>query len=137
MSKWYEAIPASWGRDVQPADLNAWLAELPIGDAVLMPCSDEWVSAVARLPLSTMPRFRSWVPGTQAIDSLVNKDRFRERLESLDLPHPRTFALDRPDQLTSIPDHYFEHAFLKPHESQGFFSEFGVKALFVDNRDDA
>jgi len=49
-SRWHRAAPAAWGEDPTPTTLTDYLAKLPVDRLVVIPSTDEWALAVARLP---------------------------------------------------------------------------------------
>ncbi len=59
-SRWYRELPAA--NSFTPENLAAMLGKLPLPGAVLMPCSDDWLTAVAGLPKALAERFPSSVP---------------------------------------------------------------------------
>ena len=121
----------------RPEVLTAWLAQQPLDQVVLMPCSDAWAEAIARLDARVARNARSWVPQPDIVRALVDKSFFWQWLNDLDLPHPRTYALNAPGDLDGVPDKVFQRAFLKPRESASFLCEFGLKGIFVATRDEA
>ena len=124
-------------QELSSAALEQWLESTQLRAAVLMPCSDPWVQSVSRLSDQICQRFRRWTPDSEVVDTIVNKNRFRSVLEFLDLPHPRSYFLERDMRSWQIPDNMFESAFLKPHDSRAFVAEFGVKGVFVSDAENA
>jgi predicted ATP-grasp superfamily ATP-dependent carboligase len=120
-----------------PVELEAWLESTGLDSAVLMPCSDSWTQSVSRLSEKTCERFRRWTPGSGVVDLMIDKNRFRAVLEKLNLPHPRSYFLQRDSGAWRVPDSIYESAFLKPHDSLAFFTAFGVKGFSVSSADDA
>jgi hypothetical protein len=57
-SRWYRALPTALPNP-RPPDLEALLESLEIESGVLLPCSDDWLRAVATLPASLASRFPS------------------------------------------------------------------------------
>jgi len=104
---------------------------------VLMPCSDAWVRAVASLSPGMRERYPASVAPLEAVDTLVDKSRFRATLERLGLPQPRTHDLSSLEDLERVSDDVLASSFLKPVRSQEFFARFGVKALMTTGRLDA
>ncbi|MEX2488627.1 MAG: hypothetical protein WD356_03800, partial [Pseudomonadales bacterium] len=102
-----------------------------------MPCSDAWTQSVSRLGEAASERFCRWTPSPETVDLMVDKNKFRAVLERLELPHPRSFVLQRDSSAWQIPDSVYEGAFLKPYDSLTFFAAFGVKAFSVSSADDA
>ena len=105
--------------------------------AVLIPCSDQWVSAVAGLPPDLHERFPSAIPPAGAAAICVDKRRFAELTERLGVPRPRTIVIRDPSDLEAIPDDGVDTWFLKPTESQRHNRRFGTKGAFVTSRAEA
>ena len=79
-SRWYRALPVRLANP-RPADLEAILATLDLPGAVLLPCSDDWLRAVAHLPAELSTRFPSSTPGC-LVDTLVDKWRFAQLVKN-------------------------------------------------------
>ena len=133
-SRFFRPAPPSMAR-VTPAELPEALKKLPVF-TVLMPCSDAWVKAVAQLDAEVRTEYPASVPPVEAVDTVVDKNRFRRTLTLLDLPHPTTRALTSVDDLAGVPDDLLQRSFLKPVGSQEFFARFGVKAFRISDRAD-
>jgi hypothetical protein len=73
-SRWHRALPVRLANH-RPADLKAILETLDLPEAVLLPCSDDWLRAVAHLPEEFSSRFPSSTAGS-LVDTLVDKWRF-------------------------------------------------------------
>jgi predicted ATP-grasp superfamily ATP-dependent carboligase len=137
-SRWYRPAPAPPpGGSSAEVDLAAYLQALPFERAVLMPCSDAWVVRVARLAPSHTARFPASIAGAAVLERLIDKWGLAEVLQETGLPHPRTIALDSPDDLAGVPDDVLRASFLKPRDSLRFFARFGVKALHIRSREAA
>ena len=134
-SRWFRTLAD--GPIPDGVSLGTWLSGLSLASAVLIPCSDHWVSEVARLHPSLRTRFPASIPATDTLERFVDKGRFAALLGETGTPHPFTREIDRPADLASIPDRVFSSAILKPRNSQRFLAQFGVKAVFVSSRDDA
>ncbi|MEJ2482912.1 MAG: hypothetical protein P8049_07305 [Gemmatimonadota bacterium] len=134
-SRHYRALPATAG-DPVPEGLAGWLQGLPLERAVLLPCSDIWVSSVAGLGPEVGARFPSSVADQTAIDRLVDKARFGETLARLEVPHPRSEIVETKDDLESVLETGFEGAFLKPRDSARFFRRFRCKAFRAETPDE-
>lgn len=135
LSRWYRPVPGA--EPVQIQNFENWLRKAPISGAVLMPCSDEWVAAVAALPASLRERFPASVPDPEALLRFVDKGRFAETLREVGTAHPKSSIVDTEADLARVPDEDFRTAILKPRDSQRFFRRFRVKAFHVSSRDDA
>ena len=136
-SRWHRAVPAEWGAPPSPAALPDYLAQVPGDGMVLIPTTDNWALAAARLPAALAARFPASLPSLQSLEVLVDKGRFASRLERLGVPHPRTVRLGRDPDLAHVPADAFTDAFLKPRDSQAFRTRFGVKALHFRTPDEA
>ena len=135
-SRWYRQLPGPNG-SVDERSLESWLPGLSIGRAVLIPCSDQWVSRVAALDATLRERFPASVPSTDTLERFVDKGRFAELLREAGTPHPFSRILLSESDLATVPDHVFLGAILKPRDSQRFFQRFKVKAFHVHSREDA
>ena len=128
-SRWHRAAPAEWGEPPTPATLCDYLTRLPPPGMVLIPPTDEWALAVARLPAPVAARFPSSLSSPDSLDALIDKGRFATVLKELGVPHPRTVRVGPEDDWARLPANAFADAFLKPCDSQAFRRRFGVKAL--------
>lgn len=134
-SRWFRPGPP-FLKGLRPERLAEVLRKLP-RHTVLIPCSDQWARAIAALPADLKADYPSSVAPLEAIDVLIDKDRFRETLEHLDLPHPTTRTVASRADLDLLPDHVFQSSFLKPAHSQQFFARFGTKAFRISNKTEA
>src|ERR1051326_6206842 len=60
-SRWYHRV-RDWPNPPAPPDLAHALSSLSIPNAVLVPCSDDWVTAISSLPDDLKRRFPASVP---------------------------------------------------------------------------
>ncbi|HEV7596298.1 MAG TPA: hypothetical protein VGO33_14975 [Gemmatimonadaceae bacterium] len=134
-SRWFRAAPSSFSA-LTPGTLSHALESLP-SSTVLMPCSDQWVRAVAGLPEQTRTRYPASIASVETIDVLVDKNLFRRILDRLELPHPATRLIRSAEDLSAVPDSMLGSSFLKPVSSQEFFARFGVKAFRTAGREGA
>ena len=136
-SRWYQPLAlAPWdGRGGEP--MVSELERLPFERAVLMPCSDQTALWVADLDATIRRRFPSSTPGRRVFDLLVDKARFADLLDQVDVPHPYTRRLTSARDLVELESRAGQVIFLKPVESQSFFRRFGVKAFHVRDRAEA
>lgn len=134
-SRWYRSLPTALANP-GPADLVPLLDSLEIESAVLLPCSDDWLRAVAALPEVLAKRFPSSVSRT-GVDVLTDKWRFARLLDRLGVPHPNTVLLSSREQLLAFPDSIFQGAILKPLYSVDFATKYGVKGYLVETRQQA
>ena len=134
-SRFFRSAPSPLA-GLTAAKLPAALTNLP-APTVLMPCSDYWVRAVSRLGAETVAKYPASVPPPEAVDTVVDKNRFRATLSLLALPHPKTRAVSSLADLEDVPDNQIPYSFLKPVGSQEFFARFGIKAFRIADRADA
>lgn len=113
------------------------LEELPFDQAVLIPCTDNWVQVVANLPENLRSRFPSSVPPPSAVDQLVDKRRFAGLLKTHAVPHPLTLPLATESDLAQADLSKLAQGFLKPTNSQAFGAHFRKKAFSFSTRDEA
>jgi predicted ATP-grasp superfamily ATP-dependent carboligase len=128
-SRWHRAAPAEWGDAPARATLSGFLTKLPVDRMVLIPCSDEWALAVARLAPPLAARFPASLASLEGLTTLIDKGRFAGVLEQLGLPHPRTVCVNPEGDWAHLRGDAFVDAFLKPRDSQAFVRRYGVKAL--------
>jgi D-aspartate ligase len=133
-SRWYRPL-ALQHPDPKPKNLEAVLETLPLGEAVLLACSDDWLRAVAALPSRIAARFRSSTPGSHNVETMVDKWRFAQLLSSLRIPHPQTRILSSAAEFDELND--VEGAILKPVSSVEFAVRYGVKGYITETREQA
>ena len=127
-SRWYR--PALLREVPNRADrLADVLSCVELEEAVLIPCSDDWARQISDLLPELAERFMASIAPTAAIETLVDKALLAQRLDALGVPHPDTLRIHDTDVLDSVPSDRLSQFFLKPRESQRFFSRFGVKAV--------
>ncbi len=134
-SRWYRKLPTA--STPSPDNLAELLEKLTIERAVLMPCSDDWLTAVAALPSSLTERFPSSGPSSSTIDLLIDKWNFAQLLDQQAVPHPRTHLISSLAQLATLQAGDFCGAILKPLSSVDFSSKYGVKGFVVENQNQA
>lgn len=133
-SRWFHPAP---GGAYAGHGLAEYLDGLRIPRAVLIPCSDHAVLDVALLGDALTDRFPRIVAPPGVLERLIDKARFHDLLEALDVPRPHTFWLHGAEDLDRIGADRLTNAFLKPRDSQAFHDRFGEKAFRVASRDDA
>jgi D-aspartate ligase len=136
-SRWYRPTQPRLAESADADALATALRSMDLPAAVLIPCSDQWVSAVAGLPPELRERFPSAVPPAEAAATCVDKLRFSELTERLDVPRPRTMVIRNPSDRDAIPEDGVDTWFLKPTESQRHNRRFGTKGAFVTSRAEA
>ena len=136
-SRWHRVAPPEWGEDPSPATLRDYLSGVPQEGMVLVPTTDDWALAVARLPAPVAARFPASLPPLGSLEALIDKGRFAAVLARLGVPHPRTVCVDPAGDPAGLPADAFTDAFLKPCDSQAFRRRFDVKALHFRTPDEA
>ena len=134
-SRFYKSAPQSLA-GVTPQDFAERVSSLP-APTILIPCSDNWARAISVLSSEVRKRYPTSIPPLAAVETLVDKSKFRAVLERLELPHPTTQTLESIEDLDAVPDRVLESSFIKPADSQQFFARFGVKAFRTQGKADA
>jgi len=134
-SRWYRELPM--GGPASPDNLVELLEKVPLKRAVLMPCADDWLTAVAGLPSALAEPFPSSSPPGPVIEVLVYKWGFAQLLDQQAIPHPRTHLIDSLAGLASMPAANFQGAILKPLSSVDFSMKYGVKGFVVQSQNEA
>lgn len=135
-SRWYRPLPGC-GSNPKPADLEELLGRSGLDSAVLVPCADDWLRAVASLPTKLARRFPSSTAPVMSINLMTNKWRFAQLLERLQIPHPKTWLVRSRVELSGLPESEFENAILKPLSSVEFARKYGRKGFLVHSRTEA
>ena len=60
-SRWHKSLAGFPTTTLNAAELGAYLEQLPLERAVLIPCSDPWTSSVARLDPALRERFPTFI----------------------------------------------------------------------------
>jgi len=136
-SRWHRPLPGQPQEEPSPLSLPRLLARLPFERMILIPCSDDWVLATARLDPGLAARFPTSLAPRESLEILLDKGRFAEAAQRLSVPHPRTICLASEDDLATFPDSVFPDAFLKPRDTQAFSRRYGVKAFRFETRSQA
>ncbi|NJD26777.1 MAG: hypothetical protein FIA92_00580 [Chloroflexi bacterium] len=136
-SRWYRPTARRLAETDDSAALAEHLEGLPVERAVVIPCSDTWTLAVSGLPELTRERFMASVPPRSTVEQLVDKRRFRELVDRVGLPHPRTAVIREPADLDQVSDLELTDGFLKPIDSQLHNRHYGTKGHFVHSRGEA
>lgn len=135
-SRWYRTLGEANLPDMETS-ADQMLRGLHFDRAVLIPCTDRWVRAVAGLPDDLHYRYPSAVPPLSAVDQFVDKQRFSELLRKHEVPQPMTLPLRSESDLSSADLSKLEQGFLKPTDSQAFGGHFKKKAFSFSTRDEA
>lgn len=140
LSRFYRPLPVPEGLDSKASmsdRLQAILRAAPFEKAFLLPCTDFWTEAATELPDDLKARFPACLSPREAIYTLTDKGRLATTMASLGLPHPRSFAVERDEDLAAIDERVFESAFLKPKSSPLFLRVFKSKGIHVHSRAEA
>jgi len=137
LSRFYRRPPSGVDFVEKVADLPAYLEQLPVERAVLMPCSDEWVAAVAELDDRLRERFPSSQPCRDTLSFFLDKGKLEAKLAELEIPRPLTVLVTSKADLDRVDNDLFERLFMKPRLSRPFFLAFGVKAFHLHSAKDA
>jgi len=136
-SRWYHEPPLAGASDLKPIELETFLRVLPLNEAVLMPCSDDWLQAVVSLPTFLTRRFHSSLPSREAVHTMVNKWNFAELLVRTGTPHPHTMLLYSPEELHAVAEMDSGVWIFKPMSSIEFAAKHGVKGYIAQSRAEA
>ena len=136
-SRWYRRAPLLSGAVPEPGQLGEYLAGLPLSRAVLFPCSDDWVQAIANLPAHLKDRFPASVADPRVVETMTDKWLFSNFVDCLDIPRPKTLRVNTIEELQSLDEACFENMFLKPIDSQEFSRRTRVKAFRLEGRQHA
>ena len=134
-SRWYRDLPMSL--NTNPDDLAAMLRWLPWEKAVLVPCSDEWLRAVSRLPKHLADQFPSSIASASVVDTMTDKWRFAQLLRRVGTPHPETLLIDSYEQIKRTPAEQLVGKVLKPLFSPEFGRKHGVKGFVIREKSQA
>ena len=119
------------------ADLARLLEAIPIKQAVLIPCTDEWLAVAAALPDRLRERFPTSLPPEGAVRAYTDKEVFAESLRSYEVPHPRTIRASDHEAIERLSESEMTGFFLKPRNSQEFSLRYRIKAISVSGKSDA
>jgi D-aspartate ligase len=128
-SRWFR--PAKGVKETTDPDvLEHYLGDSGVGRAVLIPCSDPWVTCVARLRPSARRRSPASVSSPDVLDLFVDKAKFASLLERHQVPHPRTVTCALDEEIGSLTEQDLGRYFLKPRDSVRCCEVLGKKAFF-------
>lgn len=137
LSRWYREAPPTGSAHVGPQQLANFLRDLPLSRGVLMPCTDDWVRAVAELPPALLARFPCSMPNRDTLAKFLDKWEFAQLLQAGGIPHPRTSLLRSQEELESLSADQLRGTILKPLSSVDFGRKHGVKGYLANNREEA
>jgi predicted ATP-grasp superfamily ATP-dependent carboligase len=110
--------------------LQTALDRSDLDTAVLFPCSDDWLEAVAALPSPVAEAYPASIVAPDVVATLTRKDLFARAAVAFDVPHPRTIEVRDEDDLAAISE-VGSTWFLKPCDSQAFHRRFRTKGFPV------
>lgn len=131
LSKWARGRVVHLAEPSSADELSALCDRLGLEQAVVVPCTDEWMKLACRLPDDG--RLLASVPSPEVVDLLVDKELFARTLDRFEVPHPRTQPVESERDL----DGDLGGLFLKPRQSQLFAQHYHEKALTFEDRDGA
>ena len=104
---------------------------------VIIPVSDQFVDFFARNKQKLKPNMLVNIPDSEIIDILINKNRFYSLLQTLNIPHPKTYSLKDIKNIDEILECLDFPFFLKPFKSHEFRAEFnGQKGFTINDTND-
>ncbi len=136
-SRWYRPVPGGgWDGSINAATDHA-LRAIPLDNAVLVPGSDDAALWLAHLPGSDLdPRFQVSTSPRTSLEILQDKSQFGAYLATTAIPHPRTFSINSPADVASVPFDSLDRVFVKPADSQRFNAAFDAKGVWAHSRDE-
>ena len=135
-SRWYRVLPGDW-EHFSSSQLPDLLAAVPLKRAVLIPCSDDWATAVASLPEKMAERFPACTSSLATVTVMADKWLFAELLDRQGVPHPRTRLITSRVDFDALAEEEFRGALLKPISSLEFAFKYGTKGHLVESREQA
>jgi predicted ATP-grasp superfamily ATP-dependent carboligase len=103
--------------------------------AVLFPCLDEWVFAVARHRKKLEEYFRLPFSELDTIERILDKNLLYRKCEERRIPIPRTFYLNE-GNASQVASEVGFPCILKPALQREFTNEFGEKVFRVESREE-
>ncbi len=137
-SRWARRFPEGRILSPSPSRIDEVVGELPLDEAVLIPCSDHWTRALAGVAAPEGKRFLTSLPTAEVNDVLADKKTLSALLTRLDIAQPATRFIASLDDLDAAMSEGGERDwFLKPCDSQAFRLRFGCKAFRVATVEEA
>lgn len=135
-SRWYRPLPgaAPWHGEIDTHSLEALQAS-QLSGAVLIPGADDaalWVADIANGPHRL--RYRTSSSSRETLEILQDKSRFAAYLATTAIPHPRTYRVERLEDIAAIPFAHLDRVFIKPADSQSFNNALGKKGVWARHR---
>jgi len=136
-SRWFREPPTAKPDRCDPASLEKFLESLPWDKCFLMPCADAWIGVIAEVSSRNPGKWLACQPTANTTEMFIDKGRFAELVDRLNVPHPITFKIESSRQLEELELDDFSGSFLKPCNSYEFHRHYGIKACHVTSREDA
>ena len=136
-SRWANPVSYDLVPEINDFQLANLLKHLDFKEGVLFPCSDTLLGTVLDFTKINQTNFYSSLPSKKVTKLMINKDKFAEVLEGLQIPHPRTIKINSKKKLFTLKDEIKSNYFIKPCNSRSFNNQFNVKAFKVKNIKDA
>lgn len=114
-----------------------YLQKLPWSRAIAIPAADDAAFWLSKLPDDIADRILVSGSSTETLLSLQNKRAFAALTDSLGVPSPRSFFVQKAEDLQDLPFGSGHRLFFKPFDSQSFSRRFDVKAVWVPSADEA
>ena len=135
-SRWYRPTPGpnAWDGSLG-SQAYELLRHMPLQKAVLIAGADDaalWLTDLPNTELASRYFLSTSSRETQEI--LQDKSRFSAFLESVHIPHPRTFRIECDADIEAIPFDELDRVFIKPVNSQKFSDVTGVKGVWVTHK---
>lgn len=135
-SRWYRPTPGPnvWNGSLGPQALEL-LRQMPLQKAVLIAGADDaalWLTDLPNTDLAS--RFFLSTSSRETQEILQDKSRFSAYLETVHVPHPRTFRIECDADIEAIPFDDLDRVFIKPVNSQKFSDVTGVKGIWVTRK---
>jgi len=137
-SRWYRPTPGreAWDGSLGPHAIER-LRHMPLPKAVLIAGADDAALWLTDLPGSELAsRYFLSTSSRETQEILQDKSRFSAFLESVHVPHPRTFRIESDADIEAIPFDELDRVFIKPVNSQKFSDVTGVKGIWVKRKDE-
>ena len=103
---------------------------------MIIPIGDEAVLALSKHRDELEPLYHLPVPEYETAQKLVNKKRFYNMLNEMQIPYPKTYFPESPTELVSIGKKLAYPYIIKPAYSIPFQEEFGRKVFHVKSPQD-
>jgi predicted ATP-grasp superfamily ATP-dependent carboligase len=106
------------------------------GSMMIIPIGDEAVLALSKHKDELEPFYHLPVPEYETAQKLVNKKRFYNMLDEMQIPYPKTYFPESPTELVSLEKKLAYPYIIKPAYSIPFQEKFGQKVFHVKSPQD-